>query len=68
MEETSVMMTGVNSDRILQAIQILISQKRTSERDLNLVNDYNVNNLSEKILRIIISYTDYIKRKTWKKY
>ena len=68
MEETSVMMTGVNSDRILQAIKILISQKRSSERDLNLVKDYNVNNSSEKILRIIISYTDYIKRKTWKKY
>ena len=68
MEETSVMMTGVNSDIILQAIKILISQKRSSERDLNLVKDYNVNNSSEKILRIIISYTDYIKRKTWKKY
>ena len=68
MEETSVMMTGINSDRILQAIKILISQKRSSERDLNLVKDYNVNNSSEKILRIIISYTDYIKRKTWKKY
>ena len=64
MEETSVMMTGVNSDIILQAIKILISQKRSSERDLNLVKDYNVNNSSEKILRIIISYTDYIKRKT----
>ena len=68
MEETSVIMTGVNSDRIVQAMEILLSQKRDKNRTLNLVKDYNVNNVSEKILRIIISYTDYINKNIWKKH
>ena len=68
MEETSVMMTGVNRDRVIQAIEILLSQGRDDKRTLNLVKDYDVNNVSEKILRIIISYTDYINKNIWKKY
>ena len=67
MEESSVMMTGVNSERIIQAMNILSEQKRDDKRTLNIVQDYNVNNVSEKILRIIISYTDYIKN-IWKEY
>ena len=66
MEEGSVMMTGVNLERIIQAIDILSFQKRGSERTLKLVKDYDVDNASEKILRIIISYTDYVKRNIWK--
>ena len=68
MEETSVMMTGINIERVLQAIEILMSQKRGEDRTLNLVFDYKNKNISEKILRIILSYTDYIKRKIWKKF
>ena len=68
MEEASVMMTGVNSNRVAQAMEILSSQRKNTDRILNLVNDYNVINVSEKIIRIIISYTDYVNRKTWKKY
>ena len=68
MEESSVMMTGVNSERIIQAMNILSEQKRDDKRTLNIVQDYNVNNVSEKILRIIISYTDYIKKNIWKEY
>ena len=68
MEETSVMMTGVNSKRVLQAINILFSQKRDEERTLELVEDYKNKNISEKILRIIISYRDYIEKNIWKKY
>ena len=67
MEETSVMMTGVNYKRIIQAMEILSSQKRNEDRSLNLVQDYNVDNVSEKIVRIIISYTDFIKKNVWKK-
>lgn len=66
MEEASVMMTGFNKERILQALEILSCQESNSERTLNLVKDYNVSNISEKILRIIISYTDYVRRKIWK--
>ena len=68
MEERSVMMTGVNCDRIIQAIEVLNSQKRDKIRSLKLVNDYNVDNVSEKILRVILSYTDYIKKNVWKEY
>ncbi len=66
MEETSVMMTGVNYKRIIQAMEILSSQKRNEDRSLNLVQDYNVDNVSEKIVRIILSYTDFIKKNVWK--
>ena len=66
MEEASVMMTGVNLDRIIQAIDILSFQKKGSDRTLKLVQDYDINNVSEKILRIIHSYTDYVKKNIWK--
>ncbi len=68
MEEASVMMTGVNCERISQAMEVLSSQKRGRDRSLKLAEDYNVNNVSEKILRIIISYTDFIKKNIWKEY
>ena len=67
MEETSVMMPGVNEERVLQAMEILLSQGTDNKRTLNIVKDYNVSNVSEKILRIIISYTDYINKNIWKK-
>ena len=66
MEETSVMMTGVNEDRVFQALEILSSQNRDQNRSLKLVKDYDVDNVSEKVIRIIISYTDFIKKNTWK--
>ena len=66
MEETSVIMTGVNCERILQSLEILSIQEKDSCRDLKLVDDYNVKNFSEKILRIITSYTDYTKKNVWK--
>ena len=68
MEEGSVIMTGVNYDRIIQALKILDSQKRDEFRSLKLVKDYNVDNVSEKILRVILSYTDYVKKNIWKEY
>ena len=65
MEEASVMMTGLNSDRILQGLKIILGQKRGVERTVFPVADYSKSNVSEKVLRIIVSYTDYIKRKVW---
>jgi UDP-N-acetylglucosamine 2-epimerase len=67
MEEASVMMVGFNPDRIMQAILHLTLQKRGHERNINLVADYSKPNVSEKIVRIIISYTDYINQIVWKK-
>ena len=67
-EQASVMMTGLNIDRILDVIGVLGSQKRDAERTLLPVNDYMVPNVSEKVLRIIMSYTDYVNRVVWKKY
>tara|TARA_B100000427_G_scaffold327716_1_gene339103 strand:- start:4031 stop:5164 length:1134 start_codon:yes stop_codon:yes gene_type:complete len=66
MEEASVMMVGLNKDRIIQAIEIVKDQSRHETRTLNLVKDYSENKVSEKIVRIIHSYTDYVKRNVWK--
>jgi len=65
MEETSVMMVGLNYERILQGIEILKTQKRGEIRTLFPVSDYFISNVSDKVIRIILSYTDYIKRVVW---
>ncbi len=67
MEEAAVMMTGLEWNRIEQGLAILESQKRGDERSLRLVNDYSVPNVSEKVVRIVVSYTDYINRVVWAK-
>ncbi len=65
MEETSVMMVGLNPERILQGLLQLDSQKRGDERNFRTVSDYSMPNVSDKVVRIIISYVDYIKRVVW---
>lgn len=67
-EEASVMMVGLETDRVLQALAVLETQPRGEERLLRQVNDYSMPNVSDKIVRIVHSYTDYIKRVVWKKY
>ncbi len=64
MEEASVMMVGLHKDRILQALRVLETQ---STETLRTVADYSMPNVSEKVLRIIISYTDYVNRTVWQK-
>lgn len=68
MEEGAVMMVGLNRDRILQALQILTSQGRGADSIIHRVADYGCDNVSEKVLRIIVSYTDYIRRVVWREY
>ena len=68
MEEAAVMMVGLEPDRISQALDILKTQQRGMHRNLRLVADYGVPNVSEKVLRIIYSYTDYVRRVVWKLY
>jgi UDP-N-acetylglucosamine 2-epimerase (non-hydrolysing) len=65
-EEAAVMMVGLNPERVLQGIEIVKDQPRGQERLLNIVQSYAPQNLSDKILRIIFSYTDFVQRKTWK--
>jgi UDP-N-acetylglucosamine 2-epimerase (non-hydrolysing) len=67
-EEASVMFVGLNLNRILQALKILENQGRDSVRMLEIVRDYKVLNLSEKILRIILSYTNLVDQKIWRRY
>jgi UDP-N-acetylglucosamine 2-epimerase len=67
MEEASVMMTGLELDRVLQGLAVLESQERGTARTLRPVSDYSMPNVSDKVLRIIISYTDYVNRVVWKK-
>lgn len=67
-EEASVMMVGLECDRVLQALNILASQPKGNERLLRQVADYSMPNVSDKVVRIIHSYTDYVKRVVWKEY
>ena len=67
MEEASVMMTGLHPDRIMQALAALEVQQRNPQRNFRQVNDYSMPNVSEKVVRIIISYVDYINRVVWSK-
>lgn len=65
MEEASVIMVGLKNERILQGLEVLETQSKDT---LRLVADYSMPNVSDKILRIILSYTDYVNRVVWKKW
>ncbi|CAM0646211.1 TPA: non-hydrolyzing UDP-N-acetylglucosamine 2-epimerase [Acinetobacter baumannii] len=68
MEEAAVMMVGLKAERILQGLAILEGQTRGENRLLRLVEDYSMPNVSEKVVRIIMSYTDYVNRVIWKQF
>ena len=67
MEEAAVMMVGFDVDRVRQGLAILAAQPRGSSRGLRLVADYSVPNVSDKVVRIVHSYTDYVNRVVWRK-
>jgi len=66
-EETSVVVTGLKIERILQGIKILENQTTGKERNINIVSDYNIPNVSTKIERIILSHIDFVNRVVWQK-
>ena len=68
MEEAAVMLVGLRQERVLQALAVLESQSIGAQRLLRQVADYSMPNVSEKVVRIILSYTDYVKRVVWKQY
>lgn len=65
MEEANVIMTGLDVGRVLQGISVVSNQPRGKNRLLRQVRDYSIPNVSEKVIRIILSYTSYIKRRVW---
>jgi UDP-N-acetylglucosamine 2-epimerase (non-hydrolysing) len=67
MEEAAVMMVGLELERVRQGLDILAGQKRGDERTICNVADYNMPNVSDKVLRVILSYTDYVNRIVWQK-
>lgn len=67
MEEAAVMMTGLDFDSVLRGLHVLTTQGRGADRTLRIVADYDVPNVSEKVLRIILSYTEYVNRVVWRK-
>lgn len=66
-EEAAVMFVGMDVDRVLQGLDVLATQPRGQHRALHLVRDYAPDNVSDKVLRIILSYTDFVNRKVWRK-
>ena len=67
MEEASVMMVGLHPERIMQALAAMKVQQRNPNRNFRQVSDYSMPNVSEKVVRIIISYVDYVNRVVWSK-
>jgi len=67
MDEGTLIMSGLNKDRIIEAIDVVTKQHDKTKRPMKVVADYNVDNVSKKVLRIILSYTDYVNRIVWHK-
>ncbi|ATX80275.1 UDP-N-acetylglucosamine 2-epimerase (non-hydrolysing) [Mariprofundus aestuarium] len=67
MDEGTLIMSGLNKERIIEAIDVVTTQHNVRQRVMKVVADYDVDNVSKKVLRIILSYTDYVNRVVWKK-
>nr|WP_321391913.1 hypothetical protein [uncultured Desulfuromusa sp.] len=69
MDEGTLIMSGLEAKRILESLDIVMSQSKgqNERRPFRLVGDYDTDNVSQKVLRIILSYTDYVNRTVWKK-
>jgi UDP-N-acetylglucosamine 2-epimerase len=68
MEEGVAIMTGLSESRVLEAIPVAASMKTEGLRSIELVSDYHAPGVSDKVLKIILSYTDFVKRRVWKEY
>ena len=66
MDEGTLIMSGIHKDRILESIEVVVNQHK-NDGLLRIVSDYSIDNVSKKVLRIILSYTDYVNRTVWSK-
>ena len=67
MEEAAVMLTGLNYRNVLRGIKLLINEKKSKIVKSKIVSDYKIHNVSDKVLKIILSYTDYVNKFIWHK-
>ena len=67
MDEGTLIMCGLQAERVMESIEVVIAQSTTEQRPFRLVADYDTDNVAQKVLRIILSYTDYVNRTVWKK-
>jgi UDP-N-acetylglucosamine 2-epimerase (non-hydrolysing) len=67
MDEGTLIMCGLQADRVMESIEVVVAQHATGGRQFRLVPDYDIDNVSKKVVRIILSYTDYVNRTVWKK-
>jgi UDP-N-acetylglucosamine 2-epimerase (non-hydrolysing) len=65
MDEGTLIMCGLEADRVLQSIDIVVTHNSSGNRPFRLIQDYDTENVSKKVLRIIMSYTEYINRTVW---
>ena len=68
MDEGTLIMAGLKSDDVLNAINIVTQQRKENPNGIHIVDDYDVDNVSQKVVRVIVSYVDYIRRTVWKEY
>jgi UDP-N-acetylglucosamine 2-epimerase (non-hydrolysing) len=67
MDEGTVIMSGIERERVIEAVNIIVKQFINNPKSTRIINDYNVENVSIKVLRIILSYIDFVNRTVWKK-
>jgi UDP-N-acetylglucosamine 2-epimerase len=67
MDEGTVIMSGIERNRVLEAVNIMVEQNNQKSNTIRIINDYNVDNVSIKVVRIILSYIDFVNRTVWKK-
>jgi len=67
MDEGTLIMCGLEPKKVMESIQTVITQYSKDERQFRLIQDYDVENVSKKVARIILSYTDYVNRVVWRK-
>ena len=65
MDETTVIMSGLNKNRVIEAVEVATAHNSNDKRLIKPVKDYEADNVSKKVLRIILSYTDYVNRTVW---
>jgi len=67
MDEAALIMCGLKPERVLEAVAVVVAQAVSGDRPFRMVPDYEADNVSKKMVRIILSYTDYVNRTVWRK-